>query len=849
MKRTGFIVLILIQIILLGCEKKKIEKGVSLELAQARKKSLVDVRYGLILDIPESPTAPIIGKNYISFEYKRGDEQYLYLDFSESPDKLKSILVNRKPQKIFFENEHIAIPTNLMLQGINVIEVDFIAGDLSLNRNPDFLYTLFVPDRASTCFPSFDQPDIKASINLELRIPKAWEAVTNQSVLHSFEENDKMVYQYTITQPISTYQFAFAAGKFKKITDEETGMTMYYRENDSVTVAANVKEIFSLHKQSLAWMEAYTDLQYPFLKFDFALIPDFQYGGMEHPGSIFYKESSLMLDAGASINQKLSRANLIAHETAHMWFGNLVTMKWFNDVWLKEVFANFMASKIVNPLFPEVDHELKFLMDHYPSAYAIDRSEGSHPIQQELNNLKHAGTLYGAIIYQKAPIMMRNLESYIGEENFKTGLRDYLKNYNYSNASWDDLMLTLALQTDKNLAVWNNSWIKGKGMPVLEHTFDNQLHVKASNSTLEMVWPQLFQYQVMAGNQTEVADFDISKKEGDSDTLTFTPEVVIPNYKGRGYGYFRTDEASRKYMLANVNNFKDPAERAAIWLNLWEYVLRGELRVTETIEVIVAGMGKEKNSLILEYLSECLETLFWQFTTPDDRIQLSARLDDTLFELMALEKNNSLKRVYFNCYKKIVMSPEGIENLKKFWRDEMTLGLNLSETDHIQLAYELAVRDAAGSADILIQQLEKTNNPDRKNAMRFVMPALSSDEASRDNFFESLKQAENRAHEPWVLEALTYLHHPLRSAQSVKYIQPSLAMLEEIQFTGDIFFPKGWVERTLANYQSKEAADAVRQFLAANPTLSDNLKNKLLQSADLLFRAEKILYGTEGQNM
>ncbi|MGB4974370.1 MAG: aminopeptidase, partial [Cyclobacteriaceae bacterium] len=159
------------------------------------------------------------------------------------------------------------------------------------------------------------------------------------------------------------------------------------------------------------------------------------------------------------------------------------------------------------------------------------------------------------------------------------------------------------------------------------------------------------------------------------------------------------------------------------------------------------------------------------------------------------------------------------------------------------------VRGVEGSDEIIAAQLENTKNPDRKEAMQFIKGSLSGNVADCDAFFENLKDPKNREHEPWVLKALGFLHHPLRAQQSVKYIQPSLEMLEEIQLTGDIFFPKGWVEQTVSTYQSKEAADVVKQFLNNNPELSQNLKNKLLQSADPLFRAEKILSSKQAQNM
>ena len=126
-----------------------------------------------------------------------------------------------------------------------------------------------------------------------------------------------------------------------------------------------------------------------------------------------------------------------------MWFGNLVTMNWFDDVWTKEVFANFMAAKIVNPSFPEIDHELRFFLSHYPSAYAVDRTAGANPIRQPLENLKDAGTLYGAIIYQKAPIVMRHLEQITGTAAFRDGMQTYLTSFQYGNAVWPDLIAIL----------------------------------------------------------------------------------------------------------------------------------------------------------------------------------------------------------------------------------------------------------------------------------------------------------------------------------------------------------------------------------------------------------------------
>ena len=844
MIRPGVVLFLLSSLMITCTQSAKVEKGISLKLATQRKQVIKEVDYGLRFTIPEMPTEPITANIQIHFLLIKDKSKHLFLDFNERESKLQRLVINGKPAKLIFENEHVVIPMNWLITGYNDVSIDFIAGDQSLNRNADYLYTLFVPERASTCFPVFDQPDIKGSYQLELRVPPDWEAVTNSSLNTSFEEKGKKVFKFVLSQPISSYQFAFAAGKFKKRQDPQSGMTMYYRETDSAKVDANVQDIFSLHRQAIAWMENYTDYRYSFLKFDFVLLPSFQYGGMEHPGSIFYRESSLILEATASVNQKLRRASLIAHETAHMWFGNLVTMKWFNDVWLKEVFANFMAAKIVNPQFPEINHDLHFLMAHYPTAYDIDRSQGAHPIQQDLDNLKNAGTLYGGIIYQKAPIMMRNLEAWLGEDNFRKGIKDYFIDYNFKNASWDDLIGNLKKYTDKDIDNWSNAWIKRQGMPEIVYDFpaDYQVKVAVANDSAANGWPQSFQFFFDGSGDSEIKDIHVGTS-GDAVITLAQPQPVnvVPNYHGKGYGYFYADQASMKSMLATVSAQQDPVVRAAIWLNLWEYLLRGHLKPESLLVALLGGVEKENDPIILEYITRRLQKVFWQFFTPAGRMAIAERVDDVLLDRLTKESDASLKRTLFNCFERVALSEHGKSMLKKIWHDEVTLGLDLSEQDHIQLAGALALREVEGHEDILESQLAKVENPDRKEAMRFIMPSLSTDQATRDAFFESLKGPRNREHEPWVLDALSYLHHPLRARQAEKYILPSLEMLEEIQLTGDIFFPAGWLNEILAGHQSATAAATVRQFMKDHPDLSDNLKNKILQSADLLFRAEQVM--------
>jgi aminopeptidase N len=259
---------------------------------------------------------------------------------------------------------------------------------------------------------------------------------------------------------------------------------------------------------------------------------------MEHPGAVFYRESSLFLNESPSRNQELSRARLIAHEVAHMWFGNLVTMEWFNDVWLKEVFANFMADKITRNDFPDVNLDLQFMAAHYPSAYSVDRTAGTHPIQQELPNLNDAGSLYGSIIYHKAPVVMQHLEQRIGEEAMQQGLQQYLQSYSYSNAVWDDLIAILGEVSGEDLSTWNEQWVKTAGMPHYKARYEGQQVTVMQPGPI--IYEQLLTLQY-AGNST--SDTILLHMHTADTVLELDEKPTGLNLFGSGYeyGYYEKD--------------------------------------------------------------------------------------------------------------------------------------------------------------------------------------------------------------------------------------------------------------------------------------------------------------------
>jgi aminopeptidase N len=825
-----------------------IEPGVSLALASSRSAAISNIQYKLHFTIPTEQTAPIQSTENIDFKLNK--LIHLQVDFKQNVDHIKRVSVNGKTIPIDFKAEHILVKQEHLKVGDNHIEIGFIAGNESLNRNKDFLYALFVPDHARTVFPCFDQPDLKAKFLLSLTVPTDWQVMANAVKKDSFVQGNSTTYHFNNSDKLPTYLFSFTAGKYTLINREikNNKMDFLHRETDSAKIKLSVDSVFVAHRDAIDFLEDWTAIKYPFQKVGFVSVPDFQFGGMEHPGEVQYKASALFLDQGATKDQFISRSNLISHETAHMWFGDLVTMKWFNDVWMKEVFANFMADKVTEKLMGKSTFDLKFLQDHYPAAYGVDRTLGANPIRQQLDNLQEAGSMYGNIIYHKAPIMMRQLELLMGKQNFQQGIREYLKKYSYSNATWNDLIAILSKYSKSNLHSWNKVWVNEPGRPVFSYDIKyngDKISDLSLNQSSEMgqprVWPQSFTVKLVYPSASKI--LVVNAKNAKTDLIEAKglpkPQYILFNANGAGYGLFPID----KEMMANLYDLADPLERASAYINAYENMLSGKsTKPEELLAVFLQGLSVEKNEMNLRLITGYLTNIYWTFLTAEARNAMYENMEKTIWNAMEQQQTQNNKKILFNAYQNVYLSADAGKRMFNIWlKQTAPNGIKLLEDDYSALALTLALKTDTVNT-ILKNQLARTKNEDRKNRLIYLMPALSLDVKERDNFFNGLKDRKNRQKEAWVTTALSYLHHPIRQTSSIRYLKESLELLEEIQKTGDIFFPQSWLAAIFSSYNNEKANAVVQDFLKSHPNYNLKLKDKILQTTDNLRRAQIILH-------
>jgi len=504
-----------------------------------------------------------------------------------------------------------------------------------------------------------------------------------------------------------------------------------------------------------------------------------------------------------------------------------------------------MADKMTESWFPEMDHQLRFLLAHLPNAYSVDRTPGANPIGQKLDNLQNAGTLYGTIIYNKSPIVMAQLEQMAGEEPLQKAIQSYLTDFAYGNASWNDLVERVSRFSNQDFHRWSEAWVYQPGRPVLSisalsdqpNKWMLKQHPEFINDiNKNAVWPQqvtvwcdtsCFRYQL--NDSVLVVDEDLL-----ADNL-----LVLADEKG--YGLVRMTQGQVDYWLGHSHVLQEPLLRARLAIHLYENLLDGTVDPRRFLDYILRGVQDETNPLLLGLYTGYLTKTYWWHSQQSDFGLLTKQVENVLWNKLEQVESSSTRKTLFKAWVKVVNSQDGLTKMAALClKSKETKGLVLSEKDRIDMVCELMVRDFNDGETIAQQIMTGLKDANNSDMFRFLLPALSKELTVRDSFFASLSDRNNRRKEKWVEMALGYLHHPLRHETSIHYLPQTLQMLEEIQTTGDIFFPIGWLNQSFGTYYSREACNVADEFLKVNPDTPEHLKLKILQSVDGVRRSANV---------
>jgi aminopeptidase N len=834
-------------------------EGIPRQLARDRAANISDVRYKLSLTLAPR-TSDVPGAVEITFALKNATDTLLdYRDGSLT----NWVNINGKLVEPTTDNGHIVLPAASLHSGSNTVRIEFTSHVAPAGKpiiryedkddGSEYIYTLFVPMDASMAFPCFDQPDIKGQFDLTIDTEGDWNVISNARVeRYEWKGNVKLT-QFVETKPISTYLLAFAAGPFQKI--EHAGQpTVYFRKSQAARAAQEVPELQEITARGIKFLSDYFAQPFPFPKYEMVLLPGMAYGGMEHAGATFLREEAVLFRTATTHSDILGRDILTLHELTHQWFGDLTTMRWFDDLWLKEGFAQFMAYRALSELKPDDNVWKRFYESIKPGAYGIDETKGTTPIYQDIPNLKDAKSAYGAIVYSKAPGVIKQLNFVLGDDKFRDGLRSYLKDHAYANAEWSDLVKSFERASGRSLDKWAQMWIRRRGMPQVDVAW-SCAGGKLAHLTLSQkdvlgeggVWPIAMQMLLSGPSVHETVRAELNDVTGTLPAAAgkACPSYVFANYDDFAYGRFLLDGQSLERIVTNprmglehLPGLEDNFRRSLLWGSLWQSVQVADLDPRRYIELATELLPNEKDETLLAGIAGRSAGALHRYVSESDRKRLNPPLDELAAVQMQQATEQGLRIMWFRGLRALSESEASRTHLKQLLDGSLAVpGITLRPLDRWNLVTTLVALNDPDADKVLAREKERDHSGDGLK-YAYVAEAARPDAANKKKYFDDYSNNRERP-EDWVESSLGAFNYWNHSALTQAYLEPALAALPQVKVQRKIFFLVSWLNSFIGGQHSKMSADIVHHYLDT-AQIEPDTRLKILQAVDELDKTVKI---------
>ena len=830
--------------------------GVSRALAVLRAAQIRDVRYALTLDVSgrDSSSGSVTARFRVT---RPGD---VILDFRGQ--RLGTVDVNGQAlDTVAYNGAHVRIPSSAVRVGENSVTLRFVtkiaAAGTSIIRYRDatdgaeYLYTLLVPADANQLFPCFDQPDLKARVSLRLVAPKAWRVVANGPTASSRDVTGGTEHQFAETEPISTYLIAFAAGPWATVASpaSKRQITLYVRK--SRIAEAEADSIILANDVAARWLEGYFARPFPFKKLDVVLAPAFPFGGMEHPGAIFYNEDRFIFRERPTLPQRLGRTATIYHEVAHQWFGDLVTMRWFDDLWLKEGFATYIAAKMQASLDTASGVWKTFYLRNKPAAYAVDATRGTTPVWQTLENLDQAKSNYGAIVYNKAPSVLKQLDYLVGPDAFQRGVRRFLNTHAYANATWRDLLAAIGTESGRSLDGWGKQYIQRPGMPILDQT----LRTGSDGATRLVLRQRPAQDLSGAGawpiRTSVIVGFEDGRLvrlpvalDAESTVVTLPRRAsrltfVFANADDYAYALVLPDERTVAWLEQHIASVDDSFLRAMLWGALWDLVREARLDPARYAALALRELPNENDEQIVSGVLGRVGRAVVAYLPAERRDSALASVEAALRTGAANpSRPYGFRKPYLDTYIRVAGTPAALTHLDSMLDSREAAGAPLRAPTRWAIVNALIERRAPSGERRFADEARSDSGSEGKRRA-FVAAAARPDADVKREYFQRYF-ADEALNEDWVTASLDGFNSVRQTELTRPYLIPALDSLQWIQTNRRIFFLGSWLTSFLEGQTSAESLIAVDRFLTEHPRLPRDLREKILQAEDELTRTVRV---------
>jgi len=648
-------------------------------------------------------------------------------------------------------------------------------------------------------YPCFDQPDLKATFTLTAIAPKHWSVISNSPVEEKTElAGDKTKWRFKPTPRVSTYITALIAGPYYSVSDTYVGkksvpLGIYCRK--SLAEHLDPEDIFLITKQGFAYFENVFGLEYPFEKYDQIAVVDFNWGAMENAGAVTFLERLLVFRSKVTERMYNARANTILHEMAHMWFGNMVTMKWWDDLWLNESFAEWSSYLAMVEATRFKNSWTGFNQERKNWAYRQDQLSSTHPIVTDMVDIDTVAGNFDGISYAKGASVLQQLVVHVGRDNFITGLQKYFTKHAFKNTTLDDLLIELTQASGKDLTSWVSNWLQTAGVntlrPLLEIENDSykSISVIQEAPTMPVGSTQLRPHRLALGLYDLTGESITLRKSVELDVSGAktvvaqlagekVADLLLINDRDLSYAKIRFDQKSITTLKAHLGKITDSLTRALCWSAAWDMLRDAEISATDFIEIALTGLSGEDDIATVTTIGNQLATAVELYSAPTKRDSARLRVGNAYEKMLQQAAAGSdLQLQFARNFTSFASSAEHNDLIKELL-DGNLVGLKVDADLRWSFVIALAERGLMDK-DELAFQLQKDNTLNGQLSYASALAARPTPQAKEETWISiTTEDISTSLREAKLAGFMRALHRPLLAA----YVDPYFDLL--LQFWG-----------------------------------------------------------------
>ena len=718
-----------------------------------------------------------------------------------------------------------------------------------------YLYTQFETFDAHRMYGCFDQPDLKARFTFRVTAPAGWQVVSNAPVESSEPAGDAVRVTFATTPRMSTYITALVAGPYHRVTDTYTSpagveipLGLYCRS--SLAQHLDADALFEVTKQGFDFFHATFDYPYPFAKYDQLFVPEFNAGAMENAGCVTFLEDYVFRSKVTDFSYE-RRAETILHEMAHMWFGDLVTMRWWDDLWLNESFASYAAVLAQAEATRWTGAWTTFANVEKTWAYRQDQLPSTHPIAADIVDIEAVKVNFDGITYAKGASVLKQLVAWVGREEFVAGLRTYFRTHEWGNTTLQDLLDALEQSSGRDLSAWSKQWLETAGVNTLRPAFevgdDGAFTSFAVLQEAPADWPTLRSHRVAIGLydldgerlvRREALEIDAvgERTEVPAFVGQRRPDLVLVNDDDLTYAKIRLDPHSLATVTEHIDGFESSLPRALCWAAAWDMTRDAEVAARDYVRLVLGGIGKEPDVGVVQSLLRQVQGALTFYTDPAHVPALRQQVADAAYEaLRSAAPGSDLQLAWARAFASNARSDEHLDYLRALLDGtEQVEGLAIDTDMRWHLLHRLVIAGRADEDDIAAELARDNTAAGERHATtaRAARPTAEAKAAAWRSVVESDEL-------PNALQAAVIggFQQPEQAELLRAYVEPYFASVGEIWRSRTHEMAQNLVEGLYPSYLVEQATiDRTDAFLRGGD-VPPALRRLLLEGRDTVVRA------------